>query len=270
MGVRRALGAAVVALGLVAAACAAVGREPDVDLSGVWVLASGRTTAGPLAVTPHSHVTLTFDGDVLGGTAPCNDYGADYELDGTSFEVPGAGIEQTLMGCGQEPEALESAYLSALTEVDSVARTGDTLTMTGEDIELELTLVAPWRRADIVQHRWRLVTWTDDAGVDHRPAWERGLQPFLRLGDSGGVGGRISASSGCRALEGRWRLWWGAPRVTRSEWRGDCPDRLMNQEMAVGNALSEPVVEVRERSGRTELVLRYAHGNGPAELVYRR
>ncbi|CUR61893.1 conserved exported hypothetical protein [metagenome] len=268
MEVRRGLGTLGLALVLTVAACSAFGGEPDVDLRGTWVLISGRTADGRLVVTPDTHVTLTFDDDGLGGTAPCNDYGADFDLDGSSFDVLGPGIEQTLMGCGEEQEALESSYLSALADVDTVTRDGDTLTMTGEDIELELSLDAPWRRADIVQHRWRLVTWTDEAGVDHRPAWEPGLQPFLRLGDSDGVGGRISASSGCRVLEGRWRLWRGDPRVTRSEWRGDCPDRLMDQEVAVGNVLSEPVIALRERDGRPELVVRYAHGAG--RLVYRR
>jgi heat shock protein HslJ len=269
MGVRRGLGAVALALGLTAVGCSAVGSEPDVDLAGAWVLVSGRTAAGPLAMTPYTHVTLTFDEDTFGGKAPCNDYGADYELDGDSFDVPGDGIEQTLAGCGKEPEALESAYLDALTEVGTVAREGDTLAMTGADVELELRLEEPWPRADVVDRRWRLVTWTDDAGDDHRPSWKPGLRPFVRLGDSGGVGGRISASSGCRVLEGRWRVWRGAPHVTRSRWRGSCPERLMEQEMAVGNTLSEPVLQVRRRSGRTELVIRHAHANSPAELVYR-
>ena len=271
MTVRRGLGAAALALGLATSGCSAAGGESDVDLTGTWVLVSGRTAEGPLAVTPDTHVTLTFDDDGMGGKAPCNDYGADYELDGSSFEIPGPGIEQTLMGCGDEQDgALESAYLSALTEVDTVARDGDALTMTGEDVELELRLEAPFPRADVVDRRWRLVTWTDDSGVDRRPAWKPGLRPFVRLGASGGSGGRISASTGCRVLEGRWRMWRGAPRVTRAEWRGECPDRLMDQETVVGNVLAEPVVEIRDRAGRAELVLRYPHANGPGKAVYRR
>ncbi|MFC7363071.1 META domain-containing protein [Nocardioides astragali] len=275
MGARRGLGVVALAIALAGTGCSAgIGEpdsgDPDSALAGTWLLVSGRTADGPLVVTPDTHVTLTFDDDGMGGKAPCNDYGADYELDGDSFEVPGSGIERTLMGCGQEPEALESAYLSALTEVDTVTRDGDTLTMTGADDHLELRLQEPWPRADVVDRRWVLAAWTDDAGVVHRPTWERGRRPFVRLGQGGDTGGRISASTGCRVLEGRWLEWRGAPHVARAEWHGECPDRLMDQEMAVGNALSEPVLEVRERAGRTELVLRYAHGNGPAEVVYRR
>ena len=231
------------------------------------MLVSGRTARGPLAVTPETRVTLTFDDDGMGGKGPCNDYGADVELDGDTFDVPGSGIEQTLMGCTDErDEALESAYLSALMEVDTVARDGDTLTMTGENVELELGLEAPFPRADVTDRRWRLVAWTDDAGVERRPAWKPGLRPYVRFGDSGGVGGRVSASTGCRVMEGRWRMWRGSPHITRASWRGTCPDRLMDQEMAVGDALGEPVLEVREGGSDAGSPLRPRQRSGRGRL----
>ena len=267
MGVRRTLAATAVTLGLAAGGCSAAGGEPDVDLEGTWVLVSGSTADGPLVVTPGAHVSLTFDDDGLGGKGPCNDYGADYDLDGASFDVSGPGIEQTFAGCVDEAlGALESAYLSALDEVDTVARDGDTLTMTGEDVEIGLRLDEPWPRADIVEHRWRLVSWTDESGAEHRPEWEPGQRPFVQLGD----GGRMDASTGCRVLRGRWQEWRGAPAVTEAEWSGECPDRLMAQEMVIGNALSEPVLELRGSGDGAELVLRYAHGSSPAQAVYRR
>jgi heat shock protein HslJ len=266
MGVRRSLAAVTLALALAASACSAPGGEADVDLTGTWVLVAGRTAAGPLVVGPYAHVTLTFDDDSVGGKAACNDYGADYELDGDSFDVTGPGIGQTDMGCDEEREMLDSAYFSALTEVALVARDGRTLIMTGEDVQLELRLETPWPRAEVVGQRWRLITWTDDAGVDHRPAWKARSRPFIRFGDSG----RISASTGCRVLDGRWQMWRGAPHISRAEWRGRCPDELVDQEMVVGNALSEPVFEVRTGDSGPELVIRYAHASGPSRLVYRR
>lgn len=248
------------ALLLATSGCSTVRRTEErgagIDLRGTWVLVSGDGADGPLAVTPDTHVTLAFDRDSMGGKGPCNDYGADYELVGNSFDVPGPGIEQTLMGCGDEPDALESAYLTALTEVDTVARDGDTLMMTGAGVELGFRLDEPWPRGELVGRRWRLVRWTDDSGVHHRPSWEPGLRPFIRFSDRGGSGGSVSASSGCRVLEGRWRLWRGAPRLTGTGWRGDCPDPLAQQDMAVNNAMSEPVLEVRDRAGHAELVLR--------------
>lgn len=257
------------ALGLASSGCSAVGGDADVDLRGTWVLASGRVAAGQLELAPDTRITLTFDDDGMGGTAPCNDYGADYELDGESFDIPGPGIEQTFAGCGDEP--LESAYLSGLAEVTAVSRDGDILTMTGEEVEITLHLAAPWPRAEVVDRRWRLVTWTDDSGVDHRPVWKPGARPFVRFGDSGdNGGGRVSASTGCRRLDGRWQVWRGVPRITSAEWEGDCPDPMIAQEVAINNALSEPFLETRTRDGVSELVLRSVHATGPSELVYRR
>ena len=45
---------------------------------------------------------------------------------------------------------------------------------------------------------------------------------------------------------------------------------MMDQEMAVGSVLSEPVLELRRRDGRPELVVRDAHGTGGTVAVYRR
>ena len=42
------------------------------------------------------------------------------------------------------------------------------------------------------------------------------------------------------------------------------------QEIALGSVIGEPVLELRGRAGRRVLVLRYAHANSPAEVVYRR
>ena len=76
----------------------------------------------------------------------------------------------------------------------------------------------------------------------------------------------MAASTGCRAIDGRWQLWNGAPTITESGHEGECPERMREQEATVGNALSEPIIELR----RDELVLRYAHANDQSEVVYRR
>ena len=268
MGVRRSLAATTLALGLAAAGCSDGGRGPDVDVLGSWLLVSGHTADGPLAVTEHTHITLSLDDEGVGGKAPCNDYGSDVEVDGDSFELTGDGISQTLAGCGEE--ALETAYLSALKDVDTVARDGDTLTMTGEQVELELRLEAPWPRTEVVGRTWRLHAYTDASGATRRARWEPGQRPFLRFDESGPNGGRITYGNGCDTASGRWREWHGAPAITRSSGYGSCGPVPTDQEMAVGNVISEPVLELRTSSGEPELVLRYAHANSPAEVVYRR
>lgn len=271
MGVRRgwALGAAALALGAAVTGCSAGGGEANVNVQGTWVLASGRTSAGALELGD-MRVTLSFDGTGAGGKAPCNDYGSQYDVDGTGFELTGDGVSRTLMGCGAEAEALERAYLDAFSSVDTVRRDGDTLTLSGDGTELVLTSTPPWPRTQVVGHTWRLVSYTDTSGTTRRPRWEPGKRPFLRLDESGPNGGRITASNGCSTMTGRWREWRGAPTITRSGWAGSCGASPTDQEVAIGNALGEPVLELRGAGSRQELVLRYAHGTDPATLVYRR
>ena len=66
---------------------------PDVDVAGSWVLVSGRTADGPLALAPGSRVSLTFADGEAGGKAPCNDYGAPYEVAGDTFTLSGDDVE---------------------------------------------------------------------------------------------------------------------------------------------------------------------------------
>jgi heat shock protein HslJ len=243
---------------------------PDVDVLGSWVLVSGSTPRGPLDVAPGSRVSLTFADGQVGGRAPCNDYGTDYDVDGDGLDLDGGGISSTLAGCDGAPGELESAYLSALGDVDTVARDDDTLTLSGEQVELEFRLTPPWPRADVVGHTWRLHAWTDASGTERRAQWKPGMRPFLRLEETGRKGGRITASTGCRSLEGRWIDWRDSPAVTRSGWAGHCHASLVDQDVAVGSVLSEPVLRVRTVGGQPELVVRDAHGTGEGVAVYRR
>ena len=243
---------------------------PDVDVTGSWVLVSGRTADGPLGLAPGSRVSLTFADGQAGGKAPCNDYGSGYEVDGDELDLDGDGMSSTLAGCDGDQGELERAYLSALGDVDTVVRDADRLTLSGDGVELEFRSTPPWPRAEVVGHTWRLITWTDESGAKRRPEWKAGMRPFLRLEETGAKGGRVTASTGCRTMKGRWIDWRDAPAVTRSGWTGTCPESLMGQETAVGSVLSEPVLEVRTRDGRPELVVRDAHGTGESVAVYRR
>jgi heat shock protein HslJ len=270
MGVRRAAAAAALTLVWASSGYSAAGSEPDVDVLGTWALVSGSTADGPLAITPYTRVTLSFVDDRVGGKAPCNDYGSEYDVTGSSFALVGEGISTTLMGCGEEPEELESAYLAALGEVDTVARADERLTLTGAGTVLELRLEPPWPRAKVVGRTWWARSWTDDSGKTRRATWKRGQRPFVRFDESGPNGGRFSASNGCLTTTGRWREWNGAPAITRATAAGDCGVEPTKQQIALGSVTGEPVLSLRGTRGRRVLVVRYAHANSPARLVYRR
>lgn len=261
----------VAVLGALLAGCDG-GRGTDTDVLGTWTLVHATTPAGPLDLLDGGLVHLTFAPNGLGGRTPCNDYGSDYDLDGSDLDL--ADVSRTLVGCDGAAGELESGYLSALGDVDSARREADTLVLTGEDIELRFDAVPAWEPTAVVAHTWLLHSWADTSGAaPRRPTWRPGQRPFIRLDQNGRRGGPISASTGCRPFTGHWRDSPSGPLVTKFTSRGYCPEAFMEQEIAVGAALSEFYLETREREGRTELVLTEAHGDTDGVrtvLVFRR
>lgn len=76
--------------------------------------------------------TLTFDQEgKLNGNAGCNDYFANYEVDGSTLTISDAGA--TAMFCGEGLMAEETAFLSALDKVVSYQITGNSLQLRDAD-----------------------------------------------------------------------------------------------------------------------------------------
>jgi heat shock protein HslJ len=127
-------------LGLTLAACAEP-SEPgasDPTLSD-WTLQSGTVDGAELPIVADHPITLTFeDDDRIAGSSACNSYFGGYTIDG-------AGISFTEMGSTQmacEPVEVmdsETMYLTAMAKVDSFTATDDTLTLTGDGVELVFT-----------------------------------------------------------------------------------------------------------------------------------
>ena len=132
---RLAVGAVLV---LLLAACGdatpGTGSDPAA-LDGDWQLTSGTVDGTDLDLST-GEVTLTVDGVGWGGTAACNQYFATATGDGDQVTVEGVG--STEMACDEPLMALESAYLTALQRVSTVAAVGDTLTLaSGDGVTLE-------------------------------------------------------------------------------------------------------------------------------------
>lgn len=105
------------------------------DLVGTWVLASGTTADGDLALDEAFPVTLEAmdDGSVAGQSA-CNRYMGSAEVNGQAIQF--SQMASTMMACEEPVMALEQAYLAALAVVESGTSDGETLTLTGPDVEL--------------------------------------------------------------------------------------------------------------------------------------
>lgn len=118
---------AVAVLGL--AACGD-DASTSADPAGTWTLTSG---SGDVSVLDDHPTTLIVAENGAGsGQATCNVYGGLTLADGT---VEGE-IAGTMMACEGEQGTAEQAYFAALGDADAYEIDGDTLTLTGPDVEL--------------------------------------------------------------------------------------------------------------------------------------
>ncbi len=133
----RAVGALAAVL-LLASACSGTsdgGADEPLDVVGAWRLVSGASPAGEIIPSEESPVTLEVADDLtVGGRSACNRYSGSVEVGGSA--VTFSPLASTMMACPEPVMTVETQYLSALAGVDSGTRDGETLTLTGEDVEL--------------------------------------------------------------------------------------------------------------------------------------
>lgn len=123
-------------LALTLTACAEPSEQAATDPTEfAWVLESGTLNGEPVPMVDTHPITLAFEEDQGGGTSACNQYFGDYTISGA--ELSFGDIGQTMMACTpDEVMDSESRYLEALGLVDTFSATADTLTLTGEGVEL--------------------------------------------------------------------------------------------------------------------------------------
>jgi heat shock protein HslJ len=128
----------VAVLGLTLLACAEPSEPAASDPTGsAWVLESGTLDGAAIPIVDDHPITLTFDPDLeqAGGVSACNNYFGGYTISGG--EISFSDLGHTMMAC--EPEEVmdsETKYLGAMALVDGFTATDDTLTLTGDGVEL--------------------------------------------------------------------------------------------------------------------------------------
>lgn len=195
---------------------------------GTWELVEGRASEGPIEISERWRITLTIDGEELGGLSACNHYGATATIKGDAISITGVG--GTEMGCHPEVMETEARYHSALMAVDTIERSGATLVLAGPDAELVFGFVPPPPTADLTDVRWNLQSLIHGQGPD---ATVTSAHPAHLYFTSDG---RFEGWTGCRAIEGEWIE--QADRVDFTSFgakEGDCSDSLTEQNDAVIN-----------------------------------
>ena len=253
----RLLTAFVVAAALLVLGCNAREAPPTagpVSLEGDWQLASGTVDGAPVPGVAGSPITLTVQGITIGGRAACNHYGGDLAVDadgGPHFNV----TSMTEMACEEPAMAAEAAFLAAMPRVASVAREGDRLSLTGQNVELVFDRLAPPPVAEMVGTDWILESLVDGDAVSS----VAGEGATLRFEEDGTVRG----GTGCRTFAGRWIEAGGG--ITFPEWgmdQAECDPGLQSQDSHVVGVLEGFRVAI---DGQTLTLT----GDGGEGLIYR-
>ena len=201
------------------------GSQPD----GEWRLTGGMHSGDPLPMPDGAPITMTIDGTQVGGRAACNTYGGELTIEDDRIIV--GAMSMTEMGCDPAIMEAEAAYIEALGDVTHWARAGDTLTLSGEGVELTYEIVPPEADVALVGTTWRLDGLVDGDAVSST----MGDPATLQLGDDG----TLSGTTGCRTFEGRYEV--DGDAVTVAELVNDdraCPD-LVTQDEHVLSVLGE-------------------------------
>jgi heat shock protein HslJ len=198
---------------------------------GAWKLTSGRGSDGRVPLIADYPITLTVSGENVSGAAACNSYGGAITPAGSSFKVSVASM--TEMGCADRVMRSQDAYISALSQTDSVVRDGDTLTLRGVTAELRFALLPPPPTADFVETNWRLESLIDGRGPSGVATSAHPAHLILR------TDGTLRGSTGCRRLRGEWveageRIVF----ITLSA-SGRCPKELAPQDSQVVGVLGD-------------------------------
>ncbi|MFC5382139.1 META domain-containing protein [Aquipuribacter nitratireducens] len=208
----------------------AVSGAAPVEVTGTtWVLAEATVDGASIDVPEGSRVTLMIDGDQAGGTSACNRYGASWSADGGRVTV--GMLSGTEMGCEPNVMAAESTYLAALPQVTAAARDGESLRLTGDEVDLVFTSQEGVPVEALIGTTWRLDTLIDgDAAAS--PAGEVAT---LRLEEDGS----LSGSTGCRQLSGSYVVNGDEVQFGTFAADGKCPDELTTQDSHVVEVLGD-------------------------------
>lgn len=217
---------AFVVVPILLAGCFAVDRDQATQVAataaGNWVLTWGRDTLGMIPIPEGRRVTMTIDGNEVGGTSPCNAYGGKIKLAGDSIAI--TNMLSTLVGCEIRPGLNEDPFLKALTAVAQWSRNGNELRLTGEGMELRFELLPLVPLAQMIGRTWvlEMVTKADATASSLAEA-------TLVLG----ADGTFTGSTGCRQIHGEYAERRAMLRFDVTRQDVACPDQLASQDRAV-------------------------------------
>jgi heat shock protein HslJ len=167
----------------------------DVD-STEWVLQRYGPANDESELVPGSTITLRFEDGQLRGTAGCNSYFGNYQLDGDSISVGTLG--STEMWCEGLMDQ-ESAYLALLRDAETVTRQGESLILTGPTGRLVFARQSPVADQELVETVWELETIVIGVTV-------RSVLSGSRITIEFEPDGRVTGNAGCNSFGSTYQL----------------------------------------------------------------
>ena len=218
------IGAMAFTLLLAACGTTTTGRS----IQGSWQLESGSFDGAPITIVDSHPITITFDNEVLSGTAACNGYGGAYRHEGDDLQITEFFI--TEMACAPEyVMRSEAEFTTALFNVETVSVEGDSLQLSGSRTELTFTRLAEVPTSDLQGTVWVLEGLVQGETV----STVSGKRATLEL-DSDGL---LNASTGCRTLTGSYMVNGAEVQITDLSASGECTAELAEQDNHVVSAL---------------------------------
>lgn len=207
---------------------ACLGADFADSVEGSWQLTSGTVHGGEIQLVETHPITIHFEGDAVGGTASCNQYGGVFELSGSSISF--SDLAMTEMACfpheTMDAEALYSQALGMVTTVE----VDDGLTLSGPDVELVFTSLPPVPEAELTNTVWVLDGLVGGDAVSSVSGDRATLEFF--------TDGSMLGGTGCRLLSGHYRVNGAEVVVTDLEAQGtDCQADLAEQDQRVVSVL---------------------------------
>jgi heat shock protein HslJ len=221
------------ALGCVAtliAGCGAPVEQVDDPTGIAWQLTEGVVDGHPIPVVDGYPVTLSLTNGGAGGTAACNGYGGMYEIAGARIIF--SELIWTEMACVAEGVMeSEQTYLEGLLLVGTYSMTEDSLTLRGEQVQLDFTALPPVPLAELTGTVWVLESLLDGEAATS----VNGDRATLELYTDGSMLG----STGCRTLDGQYVVSGAEVAMTEMTAHGECPTELEAQDSHVVTVLGD-------------------------------
>lgn len=214
---------------LLLSGCSLLAGGSSASLDAEWLLQAGTNQGQAILIPAGSKITLKIDGDQAGGSAACNLYGGTIQVSGSSIAI--SALSMTEMACQEPVMASESAYLAALPRATTAERDGNSLVLTGPDVELRFALIPPVANANLAGTTWILESLITGEAVSSTV----GERVTLELSGDG----RIAASTGCRNVTGTYAVADGQVQVSLDPYDAiGCAEELGTQDAHILEVLS--------------------------------